>query len=285
MLESIGAAMERLITYQDKVEAIARNIANTGTFGYRSIDARFRSTFRHAFTEASASGSPAPSRAPGDASGAPSAAGAISAAEALDMGALALPRLQVEGQLVETGRNTDFALRGDGFFTVRAPDGQTFYTRDGRFSVDGEGRLVTDSGGLVELDWSGGEQDLTGKSFRIDRKGSLILDGQPAGPSGGPTGTGETVVARLRLATFDRPEGLKSEAGVNFAATAASGAARPATADGVKLEVIQGFLESSNVDVIGDMTDLLAAQRSYEMVLRAIQQTDAMMGLANNIRR
>lgn len=275
MLQSIGAATERLIAYQDKVEAIAHNIANVGTFGYRSIDARFQATLHRALSsQAGTAAGPAP--ATGQVQ-----AGSGSTQSAADKGALLWPRLQSQGQVVETGQENDFALRGDGFFIVHGPDDQTYYTRDGRFSVDGEGRLVTSAGGLVDLEWTAAPQSLAGQSFTVDRKGFLRLEGRPAGSA---VAAAEPI-ARLKLAAFDSPENLKTEAGIYFAETPASGAPRSVQADADKLQVIQGSLETSNVDVIGDMTDLIAAQRSYEMVLRALQQTDAMLGMANNIRR
>jgi flagellar basal-body rod protein FlgG len=179
------------------------------------------------------------------------------------------------GGLQMTSRPTDLAILGDeGFFQVRLGDGSLAYTRDGGFSIDGSGQLVTSSGDLVDPP----VQIPAGATFS-----HVTEDGQVmATPAGGAA---PRTVGRIELARFPNPQGLELMGGNLFAATAASGVAetgRPG-ADGLPA-IGGGVLEGSNVDLAEQTTTMIEAQRAYAMNLRSIQTIDEMIGQAIQLR-
>jgi flagellar basal-body rod protein FlgG len=251
MLRASQVALARLYNHQDRIEAISHNVSNVNTVGYRAIDSKFQGNLERAI--------------------------ASSGQEA--EGALSWPRVFTEGNLAQTGVWSDLAVSGNGFFAVTDAEGKTLYTRDGRLAVDGMGRLVTSTGGRVDLDWVGNPVDFSGRTLTVSRKGLVYINDATNGE------VGKDPVAKLRVVTFERPENLWSESGLNFRETTRSGPPRQAEPDGRSLSVVQGALEASNVDYLTEMTELLMAQRLFQMTLRAVQQTGSMLELANNIRR
>jgi len=165
-----------------------------------------------------------------------------------------------QGNLQQTGRRLDFAIEGEGFFVLLRPDGALCYTRDGSFQVSAEqvgqrviGRLVTPQGEYV--------LDVNGQPMEIH-------DGQ------------EVSVESFNIVTFANPEGLEAIGHNRFVATEASGPAYNVFQPTVR----QGFLELSNVDLAEEMTELILAQRAYQLSSRVLQSADEMERLANNLR-
>lgn len=186
-----------------------------------------------------------------------------------------------EGNLYQTGNLLDLALDGPGFFAVLGPDDKVYYTRDGSFklSPDGNTLMLVTADGYPVLD---------------DSNNPIVFDGNVNDITVSPLGViqvknpdGTTYeVATLGIYNFTNPQGLLSVGNNLYEATEASG--QPGTRDdfeGRMGKVMQGFLETSNVQVVKEMVDMIAAQRAYEINSKAIQAADEMLGIANNLRR
>lgn len=168
------------------------------------------------------------------------------------------------GTLESTGKNTDLALTGDGFFVIETEGGQERYTRSGHFTVNSEGYLVTESGGFVLGE--NGRIRVGAGDFTVSADGMV---------------TGETAQAgRLRLVTFDDPNVLR-KAGNNLYSI--YGDAQPVAADGALVR--QGMLEGSNVDISEEMVDMIAVYRRYEASQKIVSMTDQTLGMAANLGR
>ena len=182
------------------------------------------------------------------------------------------------GSFTQTQNSYDLAIDGGGFFKIRDENNNMFYTRDGSFktSVTTNGtKLVNSEGHFVQ-----GENGdlLLGKDVTesaISKSGEVRvkrIDGT------------EESVGIIQLIKFSNPAGLESKGGNLFAETSASGAAT-SPADGSAGSVLQGMLETSNVQVVEEMINLITAQRAYEMSSKVIQTADQMSELANNLKR
>jgi len=185
-----------------------------------------------------------------------------------------IDRLHSPGAMEGTQRPLDLAVDGDGFFQVQRPDGTTAYTRDGGFTLSEDGTLVT----------SGGYHVLPGVTVPADA-GSVSI-----GPSGvvsvsAADGT-QVEIGRLELARFVNPSGLLAIGENQYQQTDASG--EPilgAPQDPGFGRLMQGALESSNVEMVQEMTDMIAAQRAYEINAKAIRAGEDMMQVTNDIIR
>jgi flagellar basal-body rod protein FlgG len=181
------------------------------------------------------------------------------------------------GALQATGNPFDVALQGDGFFQITQPDGTTAYTRDGNFTVDADGRLVTAGGLPVQSDTG---TDLVvpqgSLSAHLDDTGQLLATDA--------TGT-EQVVGALGISQFANNAGLQANGQNLWTATAASGAAIPvAQGAGSAPFVVAGALEGSNVDMADEFTRMILAQRGYQMNSKVVQSWDEINQMANNLR-
>jgi flagellar basal-body rod protein FlgG len=186
----------------------------------------------------------------------------------------AITRLHTQGAPEQTGRLLDVAIQGDGFFQVEKPDGTTAYTRDGSFGVSDTGALVTNDG------------------YRVLPNVTLPQDVQdvsisPSGLVQANNGSGQPIeLGRIELARFVNPSGLMSLGENLYAETAASG--QPVTGFPQELgfgKLMQGYLESSNVEIVQEMTDMIAAQRAYEINAKAIRAGEDMMQATNDLIR
>ncbi len=256
MAQSLFTAAAGLKAQQLNIDTIANNIANVNTDGYR----RSRIDFQEAVY--SAMQNPA-LPADGQTGDLQRGSGAIAAARTLLMNA---------GPLVQTGVSLDFAVGNDGYFCVEGADGETMYTRNGKFSnasVDGRNYLTTTDGRFV----------LDDQGRRISSSSSL--ENIEAGESGRLTCDG-VYVADLGIRSFANPSALEPVGSLLWRATGASGDPVPATA-GAK--VTQGVVEGSNVDLADEMTKMMTAQRAFAFLGRAITTSDAMSSVENDIRR
>ena len=184
------------------------------------------------------------------------------------------------GSFLETDNPLDVAIDGTGFFAVELPNGEVRYTRDGSFklSIDGdEAMLVTSEGYIVlsededEIVFDEGIRDIN-----IDEFGYITSADED----------GETVeIARLKFVNFMNPEGLLSEGMNLYSETAASGEEIPVETEEMKSKVVQGYLESSNVQVVDEMVKMITAQRAYEISSKTIQASDEMLQIINSLKR
>jgi flagellar basal-body rod protein FlgG len=182
------------------------------------------------------------------------------------------------GSLQATGNPFDVALQGDGFFAVSQPDGSTAYTRDGNFSIDADGRLVTAGGLPVQSDTGSDLVVPQGSlSAHLDDNGQLLATDA--------TGT-EQVIGTIGVAQFANNSGLQANGQNLWTATAASGAATPIaqnTPGGAPL-IVAGALEGSNVDMADEFTRMIQAQRGYQMNSKVVQSWDEIAQMANNLK-
>jgi flagellar basal-body rod protein FlgG len=186
----------------------------------------------------------------------------------------AIYRINEQGNLQQTSNTLDLAVQGAGYFQVTLPDGETAYTRDGTFGLSADGTIVTADGYTV---LPGLTIPTAATSVTINTSGQLqvTLQGQ----------TAPTTVGQLQLATFPNDAGLAAQGDNLLLQTAASGA--PVTGNPATTgfgTVMQGFVETSNVNVVTEITNLITAQRAYEMNSQVITASDNMLSTLTNLR-
>ncbi|MCL6449950.1 MAG: flagellar basal-body rod protein FlgG [Acetobacteraceae bacterium] len=263
MIRALWTAASGMLAQQLKVDTIANNLANVNTVGFKKNRVDFQDLL---YTQLRLSGAVSQQE--------------VQLPTGLEVGhgvrPAATQRLFGQGSLQQTENPLDLAIQGDGFFQIRLPDDTVAYTRDGTFKLDGEGRLVTSDGYLLE--WDGDEIPPEALMINVAPDGTVtaLMPGEDE-----PEELGQ-----IELARFLNPAGLESLGANLYRATPASGEAEV----GIPGEegmgtLLQGYLETSNVQVVEEMVELIAAQRAYELTSRAIQSADDMLALANNLRR
>jgi flagellar basal-body rod protein FlgG len=178
-----------------------------------------------------------------------------------------------QGNLESTGLNTDVAIQGDSFFVVRKGN-QSFYTRAGNFALDAGGQIVTNDGYTLEPAITI-PQGARGVSIAQDGTVQAVLQGQTAAQT----------LGQIQLAAFVNPAGLEAQGDNLFLATTASGdptVGAPGS-EGVG-SLTQGFLETSNVNAVEEISSLIVAQRAYEMNARVITAADDMLQATSQLR-
>lgn len=180
-------------------------------------------------------------------------------------------KLFTQGNVIETGNNLDIAINGRGFFKINLPDGTAAYTRDGSFQVNKDGQIVTSSGYVLQPEITIPPGAL---SCTISRDGvvSVTLAGE----------TDSTEAGNLQLADFINPAGLQPIGENLFLQSAASGDPQEGDPANNGLgTIMQGYLETSNVNVVEEMVDMIETQRAYEMNSKVISATDQMLQYIN----
>ncbi|ACI98792.1 flagellar basal-body rod protein FlgG [Rhodospirillum centenum] len=257
---SIGAT--GMLAQQLNVEVISNNIANMTTTGFKRQRAEFQDLLYQNMRRVGSTSSDAGTVVP---SGVQIGAGVKTAA---------VYRINEQGNISVTGNALDLAINGQGYFQVELPDGQTAYTRAGSFQLNAEGTIVTADGyqlqpGLVVPE---NAVDIT-----VNPNGEVLvkLDGQ----------TQPANIGQIQLATFPNPAGLEAIGDNLLLESPASGniiAGNPG-APGFG-RVIQQALETSNVNIVSEITNLITAQRAYEMNSRVISTSDQMMQSISQMR-
>ena len=177
-----------------------------------------------------------------------------------------------QGNLTQTGNNLDLAVNGRGFFQVQLPDGTAAYTRDGSFQINSEGQIVTSNGYLLqpEITIPANTQTIT-----------IGTDGTVSAKAANESAA--TQVGTIQLTDFINPAGLQAIGGNLFLESTASGS--PQTGEPASNgmgSVVQGSLETSNVNVVEELVDMIETQRTYEMNSKAMSTTDEMLQYVNN---
>ncbi len=176
-------------------------------------------------------------------------------------------RIHAQGNMLRTGNNFDLAIEGKGFFQIQAPDGTTTYVRGGAFQIGPTGTIVTSQGLTVQPGITIPSDAL---EITINNSGEVLV--KIAGLAT-PTNVGQ-----LQLATFPNEAGLKALGNSLFEATAASSTGTPGAPGAAGFGTIrQGFLETSNVNMVSEITSLIAAQRAYELNSKVLQSSDEML--------
>lgn len=258
-MRALSIAATGMSAQQLNVEVIANNIANINTTGYKRTRAEFTDLL---YQVERMQGIPAQS---------PDEVVPEGAQLGLGTRLAAIRLINVQGPLAETGNQLDLALNGPGWFQVQGPDGETLYTRSGSFNTSATGQIVTTDGYPIEpaltvpAGTTGLEITETGEVYaRLEGQADLVAVGQ------------------ITLANFTNAAGLNALGGNLFQATEASGPAVTGLAGSISFGTIrQGYLENSNVDPIREITELISAQRAYEMNSKVIQAADDMAGVVS----
>ncbi len=262
MLRSLYTASTGMLAQQLQIDTTSNNISNVNTIGYKKERAEFADLMYQVMEYAGTATSSTTQSPTGIEVG-------------LGVRPTAITKLYGEGNLKETGNNFDLAITGDGFFQIQLPDGNTAYTRNGAFKVDGNG-TVTNSDGYILLPQITIPADTTEVSIGTDGTVSVKQ---------GANST-MTQVGQIELVTFINPAGLHSLGDNNLINTDASGDPMAGTAGlGGVGQIRQGFVEMSNVKLVEEMTDLITGQRAYEANSKVITTSDEMLQTVNGLKR
>ncbi|HUG20913.1 flagellar basal-body rod protein FlgG [Piscinibacter sp.] len=254
MMRSLWISKTGMEAQQTQLDTISNNLANVSTNGYKRAHAVFEDLMYQNLRQAGANSSEQTTLPTGLQVG-------------LGTRAVATSRTFSQGNLQQSANNLDVAVLGQGFFEVQMPDGTTGYTRDGSFQVDAAGQLVTNNGYPVQpgITIPAGAQSVT---IGSDGTVSVTLSGQP---------TAQTV-GQLTIASFVNPAGLEPRGQNVFGETTASGTANTGTPGENGLGTLrQGFVETSNVNVVEELIAMIQTQRAYELNSKAIQTSDQML--------
>lgn len=253
-MQALYTAASGMQAQELNVETISNNIANVRTTGYKRQRAQFQDLLYETLKAAGSSTSQTGTLAPA----------------AIEIGSGVKPvstsRIMSQGTITATQRDLDVAIRGEGFFRVQRPDGSIAYTRDGSFSLDPQGQIVT-AGGLVVDPGITIPANATSVSISAAGLVQVKLPGQTAPQD----------VGKIQLTHFVNKSGLESLGDNLYAQTAASG--DPITADPLTDglgDLQQGYLEEANVNAVTEISALIAAQRAYEMNSRVVTAADQM---------
>ncbi|MBI2744458.1 MAG: flagellar basal-body rod protein FlgG [Burkholderiales bacterium] len=254
MFNSLWIAKTGMEAQQMQLDVISNNLANSSTNGFKRAHAVFEDLMYQNLRQAGSSTSEQSQLPTGLQVG-------------LGVRTVSTSRSFAQGSLQQSGNNLDVAIRGNGFFQITMPDGTLNYTRDGAFQVNAQGQLVTSNGLPVA---NGITVPANATSVSISADGNVTAS-IPGTVTPQPIGT-------IALASFINPAGLEPRGQNLYAETAASG--QPNTgnpgANGLG-QLMQGFLETSNVNVVQELVTMIQTQRAYEMNSKAIQTSDQML--------
>jgi flagellar basal-body rod protein FlgG len=262
-MRALHTAATGMMAQELNVQVISNNIANMRTTGYKRQRAEFQDLLYQYVTRVGTQTS--------------SQGNILPAGIELGTGVktVGTPRLMTQGELVQTGKSYDLAIRGEGFFKILQPDGTTAYTRDGSFELDAQGRLVTAEGNVVE---PGITIPQNASSVTVNAQGQVQVTL--------PGSTTPSTVGQIEMSMFVNKAGLQSIGDNLYLETPASGPPQdgtPATDGYGNLQ--QGFLEQSNVEAVSEISDLIAAQRAYEMNSKVVTAADQMLQSAAQMMR
>ena|SRR5215467_13051763 len=262
-MRALHTAATGMMAQELNVQVISNNIANMRTTGYKRQRAEFSDLLYELVsrvgTQTTTQGNILP--------------------VGIELGAgvktVGTPRIMTQGTLLPTGNTLDLAIRGEGFFKIQMPDRTFTYTRDGSFMMDAQGRIVTAQGYVVQ---PGITIPQNTTSITINGQGtvSAVVAGQ----------TTPTILGQITLTRFVNKAGLQSVGDNLFVETPASGPPTDTTpqTDGVG-DLLQSNLEQANVEAVTEISDLIAAQRAYEMNAKVITAADQMLQTTTNMMR
>lgn len=254
MMRSLWISKTGMEAQQTQLDHISHNLANSATNGYKRSHAVFEDLMYQNLRQSGANTSEQTQLPTGLQVG-------------LGTRAAATSRQFTQGNLQQTTNPLDLAVKGRGFFQIQMPDGTTAYTRDGAFQIDSQGRLVTNNGNLVQpgITIPANAQNIT---IADDGTVNVTLPGQATPQS----------VGQLQLASFVNPAGLDPKGQNLFAETAASGTPNTGAPGSDEFgQLAQGFVETSNVNVVEELVAMIQTQRAYELNSKAIQTSDQML--------
>lgn len=262
MNSSLRTSASGMAAQQRMIDVIANNLANVNTTGFKRSRVSFEDVLYETLQGARIV----------NYQGAETV-GPVQVGKGVRVGAIV--RLHGQGAPENTDRPLDMALEGEGFFQVQRPDGTTAYTRDGNFQISDQGQLVTNGGYLV----------LPGVTVPPDASALTVSANGTVSVLSAGSAT-QVEIGRVELARFLNPSGLQAIGENQYIATSASGDAIQGYAQEEGFgRLMQGMLESSNVEIVQEMTDMIGAQRAYELNAKAIRTAEDMMQATNDIVR
>jgi len=249
---------------QTRTDVIANNLANVNTTGFKRSRAHFEDLLYQTLQGPATLGSRDTEQLPAIQVG-------------LGTRLTAVQRIDSQGSLEQTSRPLDLAIQGEGYFEVQMPNGNTAYTRDGSLQVSDQGVLVTGQGYAIQ------------PPIRVPKEATSITISE----TGVVTANGLTTAAggtqelgRIELARFPNSSGLESMGQNLFSETTSSGEPiRGMPTENGNGSIAQGYLESSNVEIVTEMVDMITAQRAYEINSKAIKNSEDMAQTANSLMR
>ena len=254
MMRSLWISKTGMEAQQTQLDHISNNLANSGTNGYKRSHAVFEDLMYQTLRQSGANSSEQTQLPTGLQVG-------------LGTRAVATSRQFSQGGLQQTTNPLDVAVKGQGFFQIQMPDGTTGYTRDGSFQVDAQGQLVTNNGYVLQ---PGIVVPAQAQSVTIGGDGTVTvtLPGQ----------SGAQTIGQIQLANFANPAGLDPKGQNLYAETSASGTPTSGAPQSNGLgSLAQGFVETSNVNVVEELVSMIQTQRAYELNSKAIQTSDQML--------
>lgn len=261
-MRALNIAATGMLAQQTNVEVISNNIANMNTTAYTRRRPEFNDLLYQNLRRIGSNSSDAGTIVP---SGVQLGLGVKIAS---------VYRITEQGSVQNTDNTLDLAIQGKGYFQIQLPTGETAYTRDGAFQLSPDGEIVTHHGYPV-LPGITIPNNAVGVAINGSGQVMVKLDGQ----------VDQQVVGQMQLAVFPNEAGLEAKGDNLFIETPASGnstVGNPGTVGYGSL--LQGFLESSNVNVVSEITNLISAQRAYEMNSKVIQTSDEMLSSLNRIK-
>lgn len=261
-MRSLNIAATGMLAQQTNVEVISNNIANMNTTAYTRRRPEFSDLLYQNLRRVGAASSDAGTIVP------------TGVQLGLGVKTSAVYRITEQGSVQSTDNTLDMAIQGKGYFQIKLPSGETAYTRDGSFQLSDKGEIVTHEGYQV-LPGITVPTDATGVT--VNASGQVLVKKDGAIDS--------TEVGTIKLSIFANEAGLEARGDNLFMETPASGAAQESTPGSAGYgTVLQGYLETSNVNVVSEVTNLISAQRAYEMNSKVIQTSDEMLSTINQMK-
>lgn len=262
MMRSLDIGATGMLAQQMNVDVISNNIANTTTSGFKRQRAEFHDLIYQNKMRPGAPSSDAGTTMP------------TGMQFGLGVGLGSIYRLHEQGTIKMTENPLDLAITGDGYYQIEMPNGETAYTRSGVFQLNENGEIVTAQGYPLQPGMTVPDD---AEDIIVNVAGEVLVKL--------PNTVAMQNVGQIQLASFINPAGLEGIGDTLFLETDASGAATVGNpAEENFGEIRQGALENSNVNVVEEITNLITAQRSYEMNSKVITTSDEMLQTVTNIR-
>lgn len=256
---ALWTAKTGLDAQQTRMQVISNNLANTNTTGFKRDRAVFQDLLYQTVRQPGAQSSQNTQLPTGLSTG-------------TGVRVVSTEKLFSQGNLSKTDDPMDLGIQGRGFFEVLTPDGTLAYTRDGSFQIDSTGQMVTATGYTLQPGITIPENS-TGVTIGQDGTVSVTQAGNSTA----------SVIGQIGLADFINPSGLQAKGGNLFQETTASGSPQQGTAGiGGLGSLIQGSVETSNVNIVEELVSMIETQRAYEISSKAISTTDGMLQYINN---
>lgn len=235
---------------QDKIDLISNNIVNSNTTGYKKLEVEFQELLTETLYKDSY---------PTNSEKALTGTG-IKISNSF--------RNYTQGSLKNTGISSNLAIDGEGYFRVIRNDGSAAYTRNGEFNIDGQGRLVDDSGNLLEIQFvdsrNYGNTQFSNDNLTINKQGQVFVDNEMVGQINLYTSVGDNDYLSVSGNLFIPKDATNMQAIGN-------------------INMLQGHIEMANVDLGQEMTELIAMQRAFQFNSKGVQAADDMWGMVNNL--